>query len=412
MFWRNQMINELRKHIMFVFAISLTLVLCTFLIVFYMSYNQRYLKQDSATLRRYVVAMESQFMDEFDDQTQFEGTKNYFYDPEDFCSVDIKSDGKILSTIIGNNVTYSQEDLEKYALEVFKSKSKKGNIANLVFQMVPEFNNVKVIFYDRYGTSQQLTGIVINSVIFLLVGIALFFVISYFLSKRIVIPVEERFMKQKQFVSDASHELKTPLAVIQANADLLESEAVGSKWVGYIKDETVRMSNLIEQLLTLTRIDTANKTDNFEMFDCSDAIMSVALPFESVAFESSINYEIRIDPNIHCYGVESEIKQVAAIFLDNALKHTPENGSVKISLQKYSFGREHIKIVVRNTGESIPVEERSKIFDRFYRVDKSRNRSQGRYGLGLAIAKSIVEKHDGKISVDCKSDWIIFTANI
>ena len=203
------------------------------------------------------------------------------------------------------------------------------------------------------------------------------------ISNAIVKPVEETFEKQKQFVSDASHELKTPLAVIEANADVLEDKVGNNKWITYIKKETISMNKLVNDLLVLARMENTSTT-NKQKFDISKEVkMSVAC-FESMIYEKNIELETDIKDGIEFNGDKEDIKHIISILLDNAIKHTSEKGKIIVNTSKE---KNNVKIEVKNQGEPIPVEEREKIFERFYRVDKARSRSEKRYGLRTLYSK-------------------------
>lgn len=231
-------------------------------------------------------------------------------------------------------------------------------------------------------------------------------ILAVFLVNKMTKPVVEAFEKQKQFVSDAGHELKTPLAVISANANVLESENGENKWLSYIKTETKRMDTLVKNLMELAKIDDASNALNHSEFDISNAVLSAGLPFESLAFEKFTVINFEVQPNIVYKGNEEQIKQLVTILLGNAVKYGNERGVIKLSLSKE---RKKISLSVFNTGQGISNEEKAKIFDRFYRADKARSRENGSYGLGLAIAKAVVEEHGGKICVESKQgEWIRF----
>ena len=221
-------------------------------------------------------------------------------------------------------------------------------------------------------------------------------VLAYFLSKKSIQPIREAFDKQKQFVSDASHELKTPLTVISTNADVLEGEIGDNKWLNYIKSQTDRMSVLVNDLLNLTRLENSNNELERRYFNLSKAIANTALPFECQAFESNKKFEVNIEDNIMLNGSEKHIKQMAAIFIDNALKYSNDGGTIQVTLKRSG---ERKLFSVYNTGQGIKETDTEKIFERFYRSDESRNRATGGYGLGLAIAKSVADKHKFKIHV-------------
>lgn len=257
-----------------------------------------------------------------------------------------------------------------------------------------------VVFLDVTARQNILTNLVYT---FLAVGFAMLIIIyftSRFFANRSIQPVREAFNKQKQFIADASHELKTPLAVINTNADVLlanDDDTIRnqSKWLHHIKSETERMKTLTNDLLYLTEMDDAKTGMIHANFNLSEAVEGVLLTMEAVVFEKELSLHYEIEPNLMVRGNMEQIKQVAMILMDNAIKYTPPHGSINLTLSKR---HNDVQLTVTNTGDGIPPEHLGRIFDRFYRADPSRSRKQGGYGLGLAIAKSIVEQHKGKIS--------------
>ena len=239
-------------------------------------------------------------------------------------------------------------------------------------------------------------------------GIILSIVIAKKLSEVIVKPVEASFEKQKQFVSDASHELKTPLAVIEANADVLQEKVGESKWVNYIQDEVYSMNKLVNDLLTLAKMENVNST-NIQNFDLSKETQMAVAVFESMIFEKGIKLETNIEENIFFNGEREDIKHIISIILDNAIKHTEKDNQIVVNLQKE---KSDIKLEIKNQGEPIPEEEQDKIFERFYRIDKARNRNEKRYGLGLSIAKQIVDKYNGTIKASSKDGFTSFVVKL
>ena len=265
------------------------------------------------------------------------------------------------------------------------------------FYQMGKSNGTIMVFTDKSAEIDMLkklnrTTIAIGILSFMLLAAA-----AFFLSKKVMQPLKSAFEKQKQFISDASHELKTPLTVISANADVLTDEIGENRWLTYIKSQTDRMNILVNDLLNLTRLE--NNSTNFVRtdFDLSKAINNTALPFECQAFELNKKYYVDVEEGLMINGSEQHIKQMVAIFIDNALKYSGENGTIKVSLKHQ--GDKKI-FSVYNTGKGIRDEEADKIFERFYRSDASRNRATGGYGLGLAIAKSIIDKHKFKINVE------------
>ena len=304
--------------------------------------------------------------------------------------------------------SYMDEEIEEYCRQIIDSGKKDGTIDHLKYMLRENKDNYVIAFIDHYSAVESGKSIRIISVIACIMAIAIFTLISYFLSGWLVRPVEEAFEKQKQFISDASHELKTPITVILSNSELLEDEIGDNKQLSYIKNECDRMHNLVTSLLTLTRLEqTPYKDVEKNDFCISDTILERVLPLESVAFEKGVMMDYdNVTEDLHLFGVREQIGQVAAILIDNAITHTDNGGTITISLWKTPH---HIHFSVANTGKEIPADERERLFERFYRADESRNRASGHFGLGLSIAKTIVTNHHGKINVDCLNGTTTFT---
>lgn len=263
-----------------------------------------------------------------------------------------------------------------------------------------------LVFVDQRISNAMADRLLTTSLIIGSITLFVLFFVSLFLANLMVKPVEEAFEKQKRFISDASHELKTPLAVISVNAEVLEGDIGTNKYLSYIQSESTRMNTLINNLLTLARLDSGKTIGVFSAFDLSNAVESIALTFESTAFEEHKNYALKIAAGISYLGDADKIKQVIAILIDNAIKHADDNGLVEITLKRSG---DKIHLEVFNTGAGIPEDQQDKIFQRFYRYDESRSKATGGYGLGLAIAKSIVDEHQGEIKVDSEvGGWARF----
>ena len=242
-------------------------------------------------------------------------------------------------------------------------------------------------------------------------GVALIAIYAFSkkVSEIIVKPVEDTLEKQKQFISDASHELKTPLAVIEANADVLENEVGNNKWLTYIQNETDSMEKLINELLLLAKMENVDDIKSYEIFDASNQVEMCASAFESMAYEKKVKIITNIQKDIKLNGNKQDIEHIVSTLLDNAIKHSEDGKDVNVKLGKE---KNNIVLQIENYGKSIPEDQKDKIFERFYRIDKARNRNEKRYGLGLAIAKSTVLKYKGKIEVDCKNGVICFKVTL
>lgn len=307
--------------------------------------------------------------------------------------------------------SYTDEDITAYCEKILTADKKEGTIDQLRYMMRENGDEITIVFIDHSSAVRTGKNLLIISIIACILAIFIFALISYFLSGWLVRPVEEAFNKQKQFISDASHELKTPITVILSNSELLEDSIGENKQLSYIKDECDRMHQLVTSLLTLTHLEqTPYEEITKNDFDMSNTVLERVLPMESVAFEKGImmNYE-GIAPDITLHGVKEQIGQVVAILIDNAITHTDKDGKIEVKLRKTPH---HIHLTVANTGKEIPQEEREKLFERFYRADEARHRASGHFGLGLSIAKTIVTNHKGKIGVECADGITTFTVSI
>lgn len=238
--------------------------------------------------------------------------------------------------------------------------------------------------------------------IFIMVGLLsliILFMISVYFTNKAIEPLEESFKKQKQFIADASHELRTPLTIIKTNISILKEnkqESIKSqeRWISYIESQANRMSFLVNEMLSLANIDSNIKKVNLSKISLTDILKNCLLVFEVVIFEKGLLLEEYIDDDIYINGEKEQIKKLISILIDNAIKYTNSNGKIIIFLKNE---KNKAKLIVKNTGEGIKNENLEKIFERFYRIDDSRNSKSGGYGLGLAIARAISEEHRGKI---------------
>lgn len=324
-----------------------------------------------------------------------------------FYSVAISYDGEILEVKNEIPTVHTDETLKDLAQSIIKSGKSNGTKNNLTFFKTDKGGYILVTFMDNTVINESAMTLFRYTLIFGGVSLILFFFLSVYLARRIVTPLEESYQKQKQFISDAGHELKTPVSVVSANAELLSREIGDNRWLQNIQYENERMGMLVGQLLELAR--TENVKPQMESIDFSRLVAGEALPFESVAFEKRIMLNTNITNGIVVEGNSAQLKQIVSILLDNAIRHSTEQGDVWVTLTKeHGFA----KLSVINKGAEIPTEQREKIFERFYRVDTVRNGNDNHYGLGLAIAKAITVSHKGHIEMQCFNGLVEFIVRI
>ena len=260
-----------------------------------------------------------------------------------------------------------------------------------------------VVFADMSSEQSTLENLRRTCAAIGVLSFTAFLAIAVFLSRWMTKPVEAAWRQQRQFVADASHELKTPLTVIMANAELMQgtdSETEKRRFAGNILTASRRMRTLVEQLLELARMDSALEPPAMEPVELSALVSDAVLPFEPVIFERGLTLETDIAEGITVCGDAAQLHQVVGILLDNAQKYASEGGSVRVELEK--IGHTRIRLCVSDTGEAISEEDLRNIFKRFYRVDEARSAS-GSFGLGLSIAQSIVERHSGRIWAESRN---------
>ena len=324
--------------------------------------------------------------------------KNIKFMDSTIYTVLINDDNSIKEVINHSNNNISDNKINSIAKNILgKDNIKELYIGNLYFNNY-SYKYVSgdslTILDNSKIRSSLILSLEISIIIFIILELIIYF-ITKLLTKYITEPVNNTFKKQKEFIEDASHELKTPLSVIIASTEALEND-YNEKWINNIKYESERMNNLIINMLELAKSEheeTITKVNN----NLSKIVELSILSMEVKAYEDNVKIKYDIENDINMLLDEVSIKELLSILIDNAIKHSYKNSTINISLK--SNGN-NIILLVKNRGDNISSEDRDKIFERFYRVDKSRNRNNNRYGLGLAIAKNIVLNHNGEISVE------------
>ena len=340
--------------------------------------------------------------------------ENFEFSPDDFgnmrfldstvYTVFIDSEGNIDEVINHSRGDLDEAEIKAIAADFIAQDCERqiGNLYTAPYSFVKQNNSIVIV--DNSDTNSQLRRTLLFSLLMWALAELLICLLAWLLTRWIAKPVAESFDKQKQFIADASHELKTPLAVIIASADALESNPTEQKWLDNIKSESDRMSKLIADLLELAKTEEVKDDAAFTEGNLSKLVEKATLTFESVMFEKGVALEDDIQDGIALSMDAYKITQLLSILLDNAIKHSKKGGTIAVSLKK----DKDIVLQVTNEGEGIPAGEEEKIFERFYRADESRNRNENRYGLGLAIAKNICEAHQATISAKSESGQTTF----
>ena len=323
----------------------------------------------------------------------------------------VKTDNKKnVITVNTDDVFFtSASEAVEYAKDVLSSGKSRGYYGGFKYVVENTENGKLIAFVDVVKDFDVFYSNLGNSVVisFFVLGFVTFF--SFVLSKKAVAPMVQAYEKQNAFITDASHELKTPLAIINTSADVLEMESGESKWTGNIHKQVNRLNGLIGNLISLTKLEESDDLDRLE-FSLSDTLDDCVMDVKDYALSLDKNIVTDIEKDISFKGDEKLIRQVIGILLDNAIKYAREKSDINVKLTKQN---KKIVFTVENEADNLEIKNYNILFERFYRADSSRNSKTGGYGIGLSIAQSIVLKHKGKISADSfDGERIVFTVKL
>lgn len=317
--------------------------------------------------------------------------------------------GNISQMDLSSVAAIDKDKAESYAKAALNSGKNSGIFKYYRFMITDTDNGKMIVFLDCHDRLLTKSQVMALSLIVSILCLVIMFIIVSLVSGKVVKQTADAIEGQKQFITDASHEIKTPLAIISANADVLELENGTSEWLESIRNQTVRLGELVKVLLSLSKM-SEERSMVFKDFDISKAAADAFEPFNVLAKNKGKETQTDIQEGIQYNGDEEYIKQMVSILADNAVKYASENGTIKLTLKKTALNK--IELAVFNTCEPMPQEQLDRLFDRFYRADSSRNRATGGYGIGLSIAKTIVEKHKGTIKAENIDGGVIFTAKL
>ena len=322
-----------------------------------------------------------------------------------FFMVTISDDGQVVSVNTDSIAMVDTDDAEDHAELVSDLKHDRGFIGDFRYLKInledeTDQNDTCIIFLDCGRNLYTFRNSLLINCIISFMGLLIIFFIIVIFSKKIVKPVSESYEKQKQFISVAGHEIKTPVTIIDADVEILSME-IGSdnEWLRDIGTQTKRMAALTNDLLTLSRMDENRQQYTMIDFPISDVVEETVMSFQTLAHSKKRAIKADITPMLSYYGDENSIRQITGILLDNAIKYTKEkeDGSCEDIVLRLEKRNHQIILSVRNSSETVSEEQLRHFFDRFYRLERSRDYEVGGYGLGLSIAKAMVEAHRGKI---------------
>ena len=411
------MIKKLRKKFIMVTAIALFSMISILMILINVIYiyksdkglnhvldiiienNGRLPAMDKGRIPK--IELDDKFPKENFFQGKYDGNREMIFTTR-FCVVDLSEEKEITNIYSDKISAISDNEIREYTEKILKRGKTSGWINDYKYKLSQVENKYMLVILDGSISKQSNWTIFTTSVLVSIISYLIILFIIALLSKRAIKPIAESYEKQKQFITDASHELKTPLTIISANSEILSMTYGKDEWIEGIEKQSERMRDLVNSLVVLTKMDEEKKTIIYEEFNISDAVYDTVMAFEGLCKKDKKNLLIDIESNINIKGDESSIRQLISILLDNAVKYCDDKGDINVVLKK----EKQVLLNVNNTYKDVKNIDLDKLFERFYRVDKARTRN-GSYGLGLSIARAIVEKHKGNIKVRNIDDSMI-----
>ena len=397
------MIYKLRNNFIRISALALVAVLvCIYLATYFINANQLDSNMDAlADLIVFEKGRPPVFRDVFQEAPSeagyFRPDRSNFITRESsystrYFTVEFNTSGQVTSINTDKIASVTREEAENTAKSLYESYTDRGWIGEYRYKIIREPLATRMVFLDGSSNRELYRSYLLTSALVLLGSGLVAFLLIILFSTRAVTPVAESYEKQKQFVTNVNHELKTPLTLILANLDIAESELGKNEWLDDIRYEGKQMASLVEQLVSLSRMDEESTQLSFEDFNVSEMLLDITSEFKPAALASGRTFSTDIDPNVSIKGDEAVLRQIVSVLLDNALKYCDEGGEICCSLSK----GKHLTLSVTNSFANVNSTDLNRLFDRFYRQDKARTSGSG-FGIGLSIAKAMTEKHGGRI---------------
>ena len=318
-----------------------------------------------------------------------------------FSIAKVDDSGRIIKTYRDDSLIPDQDALQHKVIKALNSGKTSGFIGSYRFLKAETNVGNLILFLNCQRELDSQHSFEKNSLLISIGVIASVFVLIVLISKRVIAPIQETYIKQKQFITGASHELKTPLAIISSNADVLEMMNGDSKWTQNIHNQVDRLTSLVNSLVVFSRMEEKDTVERTR-FDLTNALESRIEDFNELANFQKKNIVTDIDSDLYYFGEEASIVQLMDILLENAIKYAPEDSGISVSLKK---NRKYAILKVSNKA-TVQKGDLGKVFDRFYRLDESRNSAIKGYGIGLSMAQLIAEKHKETIRAYAPEDGI------
>lgn len=332
-----------------------------------------------------------------------------------YFTVTLTESGSILFSDTRNIAAISEEAAREYAVSLFSKEKQHGFLGNYKYICTTVTDNdsqtrLMYIFLDCTRELETFYNFLFASIGISLLGLLVVFLLVFFFSRPVIRPIAESYEKQKRFITDASHEIKTPLAIIEANTEIIELENGETEWTKSIQNQIKRLSGLTEKLVFLSRLEEESAKLSMLDFSLSDAVEETAQTYEAMAAAQQKSFVYDIASGLTYHGDESSIREAVSLLLDNAMKYSTEKGAIRLTLSRN--GKGYI-LTLWNTAEGLSIGKQDILFERFYRPDSSRSRGTGGHGIGLSVVQAIVLAHRGKISAKSEDGAsILFTVTL